>query len=1649
MRCPRFRHASLAVLLASICLAAIPQSAQAQHGAPKGNAGAPAGKGKAKKTVSQVGNVSATGQPLAPPAPAVTPPPADVTPPDPQSLVAKLSAASTQGRTAIQSTDTAFQTADTLQKTLTNFATPKTASSMASRIAALSGLVSQLGQVTEAQDAVKKAQAKDADLGTADVALTTATGDKDVKASTDSKVAQALKDAQATQGDVEARLKQLKALCDDKGAGSLPSAVTSVAAALSSLSSDLTASVAKNPINNKAFASSTDSAAIRQTLAQGMDSLAQSFTDEHAFLAAYGGLKDALKSAGAPDKTLAALDNSQQNFEKAHAAPSAVAEWFQFLTGAKAGDDLKDLDAKHTQIARDIQAGSTHTDAVLAAPATLADAQAEGVQLTAIVNAWPPLVAAWENYDPTVTGALGGASRVLSTQTLTLTAISNVAADIDDLLTGNQTKFVTQQINLFYFTDVQRLMKALNARTQQVNEGQGDEQTKADQARKDLLDAEGETAKSITRVNEAKSQLRTIQEDIRQANANAADAANQAATAHVLYNHLLDQQTKLKAQLQSTAGDPALKDVATPLDAQVKSALTAQTAADTNNASAQQAVSGLQIQAAALPQKLLNAQDTLSAARATLDEQRTIASRRAEEEVQAFANARDNAPYLFAPARFLSTDPSQRVKLYGYPDSKTIIVQGLPKDVQDVEDVIAEFDRPSPQARVTLWSLQFNGSDNASLSEVVQNVNQHLLLTRTLIGLVQDRLRDSLGFVVNQVAANAVPELDFLPDDDSRGRLLRYQFYQPEVLTRLGYDLQLAPAPISQAQFRFQQDLNNLNLHLAEHTPDIHVLNNDVRLLKADQTSFSQLLTNSTPALPALQSAAENLSNVVGHAVSPVSDLQRRDLQEQATAMQQALTALLTVLTTASPTPPSALPPDELAADDAFVTRFTLPDPAHATTLGEMLFVLSLGRQQYREAVISHFLLSLESIPENLPGFRRDDPTMSGQRDRLKSFTKGLTASVIGNIALAAKLEPTELLRELQTQEGIDSILEAEGVKQLATDMLFSSDRMKTLIMEIAPASGKLTGNAIQYSEETESDRFYPRFPSAILGSFPDFGTDPLPNNYPAMTANQNEILLAIQAQGRDSVANEVNNLLRQIDDLKTSRRRNGDLGHQLRMQYLPLVGWLYTKFYQPGTEATRQPVSWLQRGLVAVGAMDKGTLMSPSDLSHLETNLTTCERTKALAMDQQAWQIASLAGQHNSLGRATPRVAAADDMIKRLIITVEDDLDYFFVQPELEAIRKEAVRPGVEFGSIQREGLLVTNRRVGRVDPRANADPELSGGTDFLAEASQLGQLYDRFRQEQGADKIVSSGATAAGGLASLLGSPFGTASGIGAVASLVGDMLTTPQPVGEIYSINSGNLFKITPIFDPSGQALRFQFDYTGVIDVREPDGTTNPSIPRVERHTVDDDVQLTNLELREVSRFESNNALGTPERRTGGLPLLKELPILKDIPIIGYYTRTAKKAAVRQESLIFAQTSMYPTVSDIVNLLVDIPPLGVTPRSIPDYLDSEKNVGKTAPAVQAAPYVHRTVTPTAVVRVDALNVRFSPARAPMPIAGLRPLPVASRNVRWIHVPTAPPLPATPVRSRLKPVGGPGIPLPRRDPAKQAAAVSDFILPAGMAPH
>lgn len=259
-------------------------------------------------------------------------------------------------------------------------------------------------------------------------------------------------------------------------------------------------------------------------------------------------------------------------------------------------------------------------------------------------------------------------------------------------------------------------------------------------------------------------------------------------------------------------------------------------------------------------------------------------------------------------------------------------------------------------------------------------------------------------------------------------------------------------------------------------------------------------------------------------------------------------------------------------------------------------------------------------------------------------------------------------------------------------------------------------------------------------------------------------------------------------------------------------------------------------------------------------------------------------------LSGVNARIAAADDRLKKVIGAIEDDVDAAVIEPGVYEIRRELSKAALNVGILQRTSMLSTNRMVSRVDAGATAQLAASEKVDILTATQQLTAL------------AIQSGSKNA----------------VGILNSLKSDQNEPPQ---ELYGVTSGGEFRVTPVFDPSGQALRFTFDYVLANRVRDPNGTTSPQLPRVERHTVNLEAQLSTFELREFSRFQANTQLGSPVHRWGGVPLLNEIPLLKEIPLIGYFVRKGGRAAVIQENVILGQTTIYPTILDMVKLLTPI--------------------------------------------------------------------------------------------------------------------------------
>ena len=524
----------------------------------------------------------------------------------------------------------------------------------------------------------------------------------------------------------------------------------------------------------------------------------------------------------------------------------------------------------------------------------------------------------------------------------------------------------------------------------------------------------------------------------------------------------------------------------------------------------------------------------------------------------------------------------------------------------------------------------------------------------------------------------------------------------------------------------------------------------------------------------------------------------------------------------------------DLSAKD-FLYRITVPDPAKVTTLGEMLFVMSLTSKDSRERILHDFAeqLYFDSKVINIS---------SGKNVSTDLFKFAVaTISQFGN---QAKTEP-ELLR------------------------------------------------ASSYSP-------YPLFPRSVFSANPFSGTaadsswtesamihSVNPTVKDEVSSNQLEILYGLRAKVRRNVASELRRCAFYLD---TNPMRGLEEQEEISDGDLKVIQFA--------------------EGLLDLKSRRARESYTYQYLNHIAMRLDDSE----------------------TLSTATPRVAAADMMIKRFMETFETDFDKFFIDPMLNKIRQATVNHHIEFGSYEKKMILASNRLLSRVESTGTANVQVGDQENILAESATLLSILNSIQNPSSLKQpqTKSTNTTVAnslidGAVASTVARQYNGDSkallNYGIAGTILSALMDLPEESrGEVYSIGTGGSFKVTPIFNPSGQGLTFNLNYAQANLIQEPNGTTQLQAPRIERKSVNAEVQISNFDIGEIAGIESNYKLGRGEKRSGGVPILRDL--FPSVPIVGWFARSPKVAPVRQYSLIFAQTAMYPTVGDIMDLLVENP-------------------------------------------------------------------------------------------------------------------------------
>ena len=307
---------------------------------------------------------------------------------------------------------------------------------------------------------------------------------------------------------------------------------------------------------------------------------------------------------------------------------------------------------------------------------------------------------------------------------------------------------------------------------------------------------------------------------------------------------------------------------------------------------------------------------------------------------------------------------------------------------------------------------------------------------------------------------------------------------------------------------------------------------------------------------------------------------------------------------------------------------------------------------------------------------------------------------------------------------------------------------------------------------------------------------------------------------------------------------------------------------------------------------------------------------------------------------------ANIDNYLKRLTTSLDDDFNRQFYYPAFRLVREASQFKRVEFGQTETTNVLVNNRQFGKVSPSATMEFDLPERDILISEALDAGlAIYNDVGALINDPNMLGLMKSQMGGTAT---PPAGSLGGRAAVRSLLpglqGDSAEQllaqnagsgpdfesnverliPDPA--IYKFETGTGYEIRPVIAPDGQAVVFDFNYLYRTQIREPVRADEKHLGRVRQHFIDTDVQLSNFELREVSRYVV--ALKA-ERTANGVPLLE------DIPLVGALWRPLpNREKSLQQNIVMAQATIFPTLFDLMGLrwaptVADLDPLRISNR------------------------------------------------------------------------------------------------------------------------
>src|SRR5262245_52979320 len=341
--------------------------------------------------------------------------------------------------------------------------------------------------------------------------------------------------------------------------------------------------------------------------------------------------------------------------------------------------------------------------------------------------------------------------------------LSVAISNLRDSLAGDFSNFVTERIRLYYFTDIPRLVKTLND-TAFLKGGDEAAHERAEAQLQRLQEAEAEYREADAEVANYKRRVIAIERQLKDAKSklDSADGLLLATT-----RKLEDLRSRPAAEVQTE---------------RLRSAERAQADRQRERDIAKERHDQLSDEESGLPAKQREAQARLEEAQKVFEQVSARMLQTAQAESAAFAHARDNPPYWYAPPLASSPDPVKRVEISSSTSGdNSIFLRGKEGDIRKVKQVVAKMDEPAPQARMTLWKIELSSDAShdgtKKFNQALHVVEEELAKTRGQTAAALSLLHDSINEEVNRLA---------MQESNLDPRVARYKIYAPQVLFELG-----------------------------------------------------------------------------------------------------------------------------------------------------------------------------------------------------------------------------------------------------------------------------------------------------------------------------------------------------------------------------------------------------------------------------------------------------------------------------------------------------------------------------------------------------------------------------------------------------------------------------------------------------------------------------------------------------------------------------------------------------------------------------------------------------------------------------------------------------------------------------------------------